>query len=173
MPHRLLATHATEAFVAFASFLVAAAGNLLLYETDAEAAEAMRWLVLPMIGGAFAAAAAIGFNRSRENVRVVVARGICALVFGTAVPKLFSMMHPWIRDLFLEPLAIFLSGFIIALVVFILSRPFVQRFYERSDRIANEQLDELEERFKRSHRKNFPRLPVIDKLQHDQDHEQK
>lgn len=149
MPERFFGP-LSEATLAIVTFVVTTASHLLLYDSDEQAREALRWLLLPLIGSLLAAGGVILFNPRPEHRKIVFGRSIFAVVFGTAVPKLTSLMHPWLQHFYVEPAAILLSGFVVAMVVFVLSKPFVQKFYARSDRMADEGLDNLEARFRQS-----------------------
>jgi hypothetical protein len=146
MPHRILQPISEAAF-AVMTFVTATATQLLLYDNEEQATDALRWLLLPLLGSMLAAGGAILLNPRPEHRKIVFGRSVFAVVFGTTVPKLTSLLHPWLQSYYVEPAAILLSGFIIAVTVYVLSKSFVQKFYDRADRIAEERLNKLEERF--------------------------
>jgi hypothetical protein len=145
MPERFLLP-CSEAALALIVVVVGAASKMLLYESEAEAVDALRWLLLPLIGSLLAAGGAIMFNPRPEHRKIVFARSIWGVVLGTALPKLTSMLHPWIAQMYVEPSVLLLAGFGLCTGAYILSRPLVQKVYDRADRLADQGLDELERR---------------------------
>jgi len=114
------------------------ASGLILAEAPAPQQFALQWFLLPLLGALAASVAAIFLNPAPEARKTVLARSICGVVVGTAVPKVVSLIHPAIRELALDPAMAFLAGFGFGVLGYVLSKPFMVRLYERSGDIASD-----------------------------------
>lgn len=123
--------------------ICAAATNALLAEAPATDLHELRLLLLPFIGALVASGGMIMFNPEPETRRIVIGRSIFALFAGACGPSIAGMIHPVMEQL--RPVAMLVSGAGIAGLVFVLSRPFCRKLYERADRLAERQLDIIED----------------------------
>lgn len=141
-------THVLDTAI-FMLISTGAAASALLGNTDAEdpmAAE-MRLLLLPFIGASILSLAAIMFSPDPETRKVTIGRSLVALFIGTLAPQLIAAIHPSIANLSVKPVFLLMTGGCIAFITYILSKPFAQQFYERSERIARREAAKLEGRF--------------------------
>lgn len=127
--------------------------------SDEESVMAMRWFLLPLLGSMVASCGAILLNPNPEDKRVVVGRSIFSMAMGTAIPKVASLIiskdtWPWLAGVYVDPAVIFMMGFFIATAVYILSRPFVQKFYDKSDGISDELHNDFHDRIFKNRKKN-------------------
>ena len=150
MPTRLLSPlslqHFGENLSVFGFFTFASVSRLLIDDDLEQTSLSMRWLLLPMLGSMAAAIVAVLLNPDPEKHKVIIGRGVVGVAFGTSIPKLVSLVHPWFHSLYLEPSAIFLSGLLIGLVFYVMAKPFVEAMYKRSGRVSRETLDRLEKK---------------------------
>lgn len=110
-------------------------------------ADAVRWLLMPLIGSLVACLGAFMFN-GEETRRHVIGRCIFAVSAGTLLPRIISLLHPKLQSMAIEPTLLFLMGIIISTFVYVLSRNFMEGFFRRSRKMATEYLDEVERRTK-------------------------
>lgn len=121
------------------SVISVAASRLVLADATApEAQFALQWFLLPMLGALCASVCAMLLNPAPEARKTVLARSIFGVVFGTAIPKVLSMVHPALKELALDPAITFLAGFVVCFLVYVIARPFVERLYARSGDIAGQ-----------------------------------
>lgn len=144
-----------ETAVATTTMVGMIAAKLLFSDGDEESILAMRWFLLPLLGSMVASCGAILLNPRPEDKRIVVGRSIFAMAIGTAVPKVASLIiskdtWPWLAGIYVDPFVIFMAGFIIAVCSYVLSRPFVEKFYNRSDSYADDLHDDIGDRMRRN-----------------------
>lgn len=142
-------THFAEPLLAGILAIVAIASKLLFLAvaTGTEKIDAMQWSLLPLIGALLASGGAFMLNAKPEDRRTVAGRAIFACVFGVTMPKLLSIMHPWLQEATVDPILVILFGFLSGLIGYILSRPLVTRLFQRAPRMADEQIDAAYRRF--------------------------
>lgn len=146
MPHRLAI--ATEAVLGFITLLATAASSeLMITEAARSDVEELRMLLLPLIGSLIMSGGMIMLNPSPETRQVTIGRAIIALFLGAAMPQVLALVHPKMAGVVNHPVLLLVAGGLISSLVFILAKPFVQGFYRRSQRIAEEQLEHLERRY--------------------------
>lgn len=120
------------------TLMTAIASSLILADAPPPQQFALQWFLLPLLGSLAASVAAIFLNPAPEARKIVLARSICAVVVGTAVPKVVSLIHPATRELALDPAVAFIAGFGFGVLGYVLSRPFMTKLYERSGDIASD-----------------------------------
>lgn len=146
MPHRLMHPLSEIALTGF-SLLAAASSGLLMADTAPPAQQfALQWFLLPLLGALCAAVCAMLLNPSPEARKIVLARSIFGVVMGCGIPKIISLFHPALKELSLDPAITFLSGFLVCMLAYVVSRPFVEKLYDRSGAIANELEQHVEQR---------------------------
>ena len=146
MPHRLAI--ATEAVLGFITLLATAASSeLMITEAARSDVEEMRMLLLPLIGSLIMSGGMIMLNPSPETRQVTIGRAIIALFLGASMPQVLALVHPRLAGMVDHPVLLLVAGGMISSLIFILSRPFVQGFYRRSQRIAEQQLEQIERRY--------------------------
>lgn len=146
MPHRLAI--ATEAVLGFITLLATAASSeLMITEAARSDVEELRMLLLPLIGSLIMSGGMIMLNPSPETRQVTIGRAIIALFLGASMPQVLALVHPRLAGMVDHPVLLLVAGGMISSLIFILSRPFVQGFYRRSQRIAEQQLEQIERRY--------------------------
>ena len=146
MPHRLAI--ATEAVLGFITLLATAASSeIMITEAARSDVEEMRMLLLPLIGSLIMSGGMIMLNPSPETRQVTIGRAIIALFLGASMPQVLALVHPRLAGMVDHPVLLLVAGGMISSLIFILSRPFVQGFYRRSQRIAEQQLEQIERRY--------------------------
>lgn len=120
------------------------AAGVLLAVLPPDRTELILWTLLPMIGATLAASGAFCFNTASEVRKIVVGRCLFALVIGIIGPRILSMVHPWLRDIMIDPLLLVGAGFVHGFLGYLLSWPFVRRAYERAPAVAARQVAALE-----------------------------
>lgn len=157
MPHRLY--HVLDCVIMSIATIVTAAGSgLMLAElpspgSASAAASAvatatdLKLLLLPLIGSLIASGGMIMLNPAPETRRIVIGRACFALIFGATGPQIVALFHPSIAGIIQVPAVPLLLGLIISVVIYAVSKPFAQKLYRRSDRMAEQQLNEIERRF--------------------------
>lgn len=128
------------------SLISAVASPLLLADAAPAQQFALMWLLLPLLGSLCSSVCAMLFNPNPEARKIVMARCVFAVVFGTGIPKILSMIHPALRDWALDPVFTFLAGFVIAMVCYICARPLVEKLFARSGDYADRAVDLVERR---------------------------
>jgi len=120
--------------------------GIVLAVAPPDRVELMTWTLLPMIGATLASGGAFCFNTQPEVRRIVVGRCLFALVVGVLGPRVLSMVHPWLRDMMIDPLLLVGAGFFHGFVGYLMSWPFVRRAYERAPAVAEKQMAAIEKR---------------------------
>lgn len=143
----------TTATIAAMQIMVA---SFLLAVLPPESAEVMMWTLLPMIGATLASGGCFCFNLQAEVRKIVVGRCLFALVIGVLGPRVMSMMHPWIKDIMVDPLLLVGAGFINGFVGYLMSWPFVRRAYERAPVVADKQMKFIESKIDQKIAQNNP-----------------
>lgn len=146
MPHRLY--HVLESVLGLVALLATTASSeLMISEASSGDVDELRLLLLPLIGSLIMSGGMIMLNPSPETRQVTIGRAIIALFLGASMPQVLALVHPRLAGMVDHPVLLLVSGGMISSLIFILSRPFVQGFYRRSQRIAEQRLDELERRY--------------------------
>ncbi|MDB6118399.1 MAG: hypothetical protein JWO08_2180 [Verrucomicrobiaceae bacterium] len=146
MPHRLF--HVTETCLALITSLCATAGgHLMLAEAALNEPDELRLLLLPLIGALIISGGLIMLNPAPETRRIVIGRAMIALFCGAIGPQVIALVHPSLGGIIHHPALLLAAGAIIGGVVIVLSKPFAEAFYQRSQRLAEQELDRLEQKF--------------------------
>jgi hypothetical protein len=106
----------------------------------------LKLLLLPFLGALVMSGGIIMLNPQIETRRIVIGRSIFALFCGTLAPQLISFFHPALADLSIKPIVQIATGGLIACLVYILSKPFTGKLYERADAISALGVQRLENR---------------------------
>jgi hypothetical protein len=145
LPHLPNAMHPiSEIAIVGLSLIGVTASPMLLADNPPAQQFALQWLLLPLLGSLLASVAAMMFNPNPEARKTVLARCVFAVTFGTGVPKVLSMVHPAIREWSLDPVFTFLSGFVVATLVYVCARPLVEKLFARSGEYADHAIDIVE-----------------------------
>lgn len=107
------------------------------------AAAAMMWSVMPIVGAFLASTMAFLLNRVSENRRAVTGRVIGALVLGVSVPRLLTYVHPWVKDLSMDPILLILSGFASGLLGYAAAAHIVDRFFKDGPSIVDKGMEKI------------------------------
>lgn len=146
MPHRLY--HVLESVLGLVTLLATTASSeLMISEAASGDVDELRLLLLPLIGSLIMSGGMIMLNPSPETRQVTIGRAIIALFLGASMPQVLALVHPRLAGMVDHPVLLLVSGGMISSLIFILSRPFVQGFYRRSKRIAEQRLDQLERHY--------------------------
>lgn len=108
-------------------------------------AEVMYWTLLPMLGATIASGGAFCFNTQPEVRKIVVGRCLFALFIGVVGPRVMSMIHPWLREIMIDPLLLVGAGFLHGFIAYLMSWPFVRKAYDRAPNVADKQLAAIEQ----------------------------
>jgi len=109
-----------------------------------EQVELMSWTLLPMVGATIASGGAFCLNTQTELRRYVIGRCLFALVVGVVGPRLTSMIHPWVSGMMVDPILKVGAGFVFGFVGYVVSWPFVKKFYDRAPNTAAELVKAVE-----------------------------
>lgn len=143
MPDRFI--HLVDATITGVVTLVTTmASSLLIVESLTQQVNELRLLFIPLIGGLIMSGGLILLAPSIETRRVTVGRAIIGLFFGSALPSLAALIYPPLEHIVIHPVALLIGGGLATGFFFVLSRPFVRRFYHRSDDIAKDAVDAVE-----------------------------
>jgi len=141
--------HVLDTIIIANSTFITSASALLLAETSvvpvSDMAE-LRLLLLPLIGSLVVSGGFIMMNPNQETRKITIGRSIFALFFGVLMPQIIGEFHPALQTLALKPVVLVLTGGLIAGVAYVLSKPFTRGMYERADRVAKKELDQLEQK---------------------------
>jgi Na+/phosphate symporter len=137
------------AIVAVQSITVAAAALLLNSPQPGDAEVVantleLQFLLLPLIGSAFVSGGLIMLNPNPETRQVIIGRGIFALFFGVLIPQVLGLVVPSVKELSMKPAVLVLAGGVVAGFVFVVSKPFVVRLFEKSGGMAKRLADKVE-----------------------------
>lgn len=144
-PHHhcpMLAEVATATLVVVQSAIAA----FLMAVIPSDQLELMSWTLLPLIGATLAAGGAFCLNTQQEVRKIVVGRCLFAIVVGVVGPRLFSMVHPSMRELMSDPLLKVGAGFIHGFIGYVMSWPVVRKSYERAPAAAAQMVKTVEQR---------------------------
>lgn len=103
----------------------------------------LRLLLLPLMGALIVSGGMIMLNPEPETRRIVIGRAIFALFLGACAPSMAGMIHPVLEQL--KPVMMLATGGAVAGLVYVISRPFTRKLYERAERMAERQIDALED----------------------------
>lgn len=102
--------------------------------------------ILPLLGALLMAGAAILLNPAPETRRIVIGRSIIAILFGVTTPQAIPFFHSNFDPLKTPPIILAFIGAISAFVPYMLSRPFFNQAYAKSEAVAKNLQDELVKR---------------------------
>lgn len=125
------------------------ASPVLLATAPTEEQYALQWLLLPMLGSLLASVCAMLLNPRAEVRKHVLARGIFGVVMGTACPKIVSMVHPALANIFGDPAFKCIFGFFVCLFFYVVAKPVVEKLYGRSDSMSEDLLNTVESQVKK------------------------
>lgn len=118
----------------------------MLAEAASQQIDELRMLLLPLIGSLIVSGGMIMLNPSVETRKIIIGRAIIGLFFGTVGPQVVALFHDKLAGLTSHPVLLLTAGGLICGLFFVLSKPFVQGLYKRSQRIAEAELDKIEKR---------------------------
>lgn len=144
MPQRV--NHVAEVLLSGSLAIIALATRALIAFENAPQAEAMSWLLLPLIGSVMASIGAFLFNPSIEDRRTVAGRMVVGVFCGITVPNVAFYMSDTLQKASVVPAVQLLLGFGICAISFMMAKPLFQGGYKRSNEWADAGLDELERR---------------------------
>ena len=98
----------------FAAFIIIA--TTVELQSEGEHMVAVYWSLMPMLGAIVASGMAFLLNRIDEGPKVIAGRFIMALVTGVGLPRILTYIHPWLKDLSLDPILLVLGGFFCGLM---------------------------------------------------------
>lgn len=141
--------HVLDCIIVCGSTSLLAASQLLLADTvTAETtSEDMRLLLLPLIGGMIVSGGLIMLNPNPETRRITIGRAFLGLFFGVLAPQIFASFHPALGALGNKPFLLLLVGGVASGLAYVLSKPFANQLYARSERIAAREANRLEGKF--------------------------
>jgi hypothetical protein len=147
MPHRI--PHVLDSVMLAITTIVTAAGSQLLIAdaSTVAAGNELKLLLLPLIGALIMSGGCIMLNPSPEDRRKTIGRGIIALFFGAAGPQVIALTHPAFAVLTSHPVVLLVAGAVVSFICYVLSRPFVEGAFKRSNIISSAALDELQRRY--------------------------
>lgn len=132
-----------------------AAVTLLLYansiftsptfaQTDGyEAVSIAKWTTWPMVGALGASLMAFLLNRVSERRGAVAGRVICSMVFGVGIPRALIKIHPWIKEMSLDPLLLLISGFVFGLLGYAAAVYVVDKFFNVAPAFVDRGVEQL------------------------------
>jgi hypothetical protein len=118
---------------------------ILLAIVPMDKIELIYWTLLPLLGTTIVSCGAFCFNTQQEVRRIVIGRCCFAILVGVVGPRCMSMVHPWIREVMVDPLLLVGAGAVHGFVGYLISWPFVRRAYERAPAIADKQMSAIEQ----------------------------
>jgi hypothetical protein len=146
--------HVLDLVLACAATVITASTAACLATVKPFDAQEQLWiLLLPLIGAVMMFSGAVLLNPQQEHRRIVIGRAAIALFFGTVTPSIGLAVTPnllpsgwlWICDVMSQPAALLATGGVVGSIVYVLSRPFFERLYERADAIVVEQVRRIED----------------------------
>lgn len=150
MPHRLY--HIFDTVLWSVTGISALASSTVLLAQASLQAEASKFdslslLLLPLIGALIMSGGMIMLNPEPEKREKTIGRGIISLFFGACLPSVIALIHPHLKIITEFPVLLLAVGGSIAALTYILSRPLVEKLYQRSAQISEEALDKLQQRY--------------------------
>jgi Na+/phosphate symporter len=128
----------------------AAASTLILGTADtAQQIAELKLLLLPFLGALVMSGGIILLNPQIETRRIVIGRSIVALFCGSLAPQLIAIIHPNLVNISIKPVAQIAIGGLIAVIAYIMSKPFTNQLYSHADGIAKDQADKLQKKLGR------------------------
>lgn len=116
-------------------------------------------LLLSFIGSLVTFCGAVMLNPQQEHRKIVIGRAAFALFFGAVAPSIAMEITPnllpegwmWMMKVLSHPASVLAAGGIVAMAVYVISRPFCFRLYDRADAMAAAQVKRIEEFAKGPH----------------------
>lgn len=147
MPHRLLLLldqHYADSLVAMLTTLLATTFSAAMLAADtglsAETTE-IRLLLMPLIGALVGTTGMVLLAPMREDRRRVAGRAILAVAFGAGAPVVIGITSSYGRLMAGHPVALWLVGLIVAMIIFALARAVAERLFARADDLAERIVD--------------------------------
>lgn len=138
--------HVMDTIITAGGALVIAAANLLLAtESVTHEVSELRILLIPFMGAVVASGGAILLNPKVETRNIVIGRAMIALLVGSAGPAAIGAFFDSTNWLWKTPAILLLAGAAIAGIAYVLSRPFFNNLYSRSDAIAKREIRRIEQ----------------------------
>lgn len=120
--------------------------NAIVGLMPSDSADLYKWTFTPLIGSLFGGLIAYAFNPRNESRRIIGGRAGVCIATGVIFTRVAVYFHPWIKELFNDPIILMGAGLGHGSLGFILSFWFVRGAYARAPRVAEEQLDEIEKK---------------------------
>lgn len=124
-----------------ASFILVAA-TVELQQADVHISP-VYWSLMPVLGAVLASGMAFLLNSVEEGPRAVAGRFIGALVTGVGIPRILTYMHPWLKEVALDPILLIVGGFFCGLMGYAAAKFTVEKFFKDAPRLVNSQMDRL------------------------------
>ena len=147
MPHRL--TPFIDSVIASIMLAVTSSSTLILADNakTPDKMDDLLLLLLPLIGALIVSGGVITLNPKEENRKKIMGRCSIAVFFAVVGPSSIALLHPALAIITNFPALLLMAGGLIFMLIYILSKPIIERFYSRSDGIAEKAVDEVEQRF--------------------------
>lgn len=138
-------THTSEFISASILAVQGIATAILLALVPMDKLEMVYWTLFPLLGTTIISCGAYCLNTQQEVRRIVIGRCCFAIIVGVVGPRVMSMVHPWLREVMIDPLLLVGAGAAHGFVGYLISWPFVRRAYERAPAIADKQMSAIEQ----------------------------
>ena len=125
----------------FAAFIIIA--TTVELQSEGEHMVAVYWSLMPMLGAIVASGMAFLLNRIDEGPKVIAGRFIMALVTGIGLPRILTYIHPWLKDLSLDPILLVLGGFFCGLMGYAAAKYTVDKFFKDAPGLVDDQMEKL------------------------------
>lgn len=141
MPHRL--AHIQEMVITLLGVVYSGVNYIVLATASQTEAEALRWSLLPLLGGLLACGGAFLLSQDREQNRIVVGRTIFALVACVISCKVASLIpiSDALSSIITDPLILVGIGFTAGVIWYFLSKPIVVRLAKQAPATADDLID--------------------------------
>lgn len=141
----LIGVAATKLYLQAANFFILAQTNSPKLVQASTEYDYMRWLLLPLIGAAVAAGICLAFS-NQEQKRDAPGRAMSGIFIGTLSVQLLAQM-PYMDRWIIHPHALVLIGFVVSLLIYGFSQPFVRKYMDRtSHNLADKAASKVEEK---------------------------
>jgi len=149
MPHRFLPI--IDTLMSTVMALIASSSTLILAQSAAvegpSKIDSIFLLLLPLIGALLVSIGVINLNPKQEEREKIIGRSTIAVFFSAVGPSSIALLHPSLKIITEFPVLLLLAGGLIFGLIYILSRPIVEKIYNRSSSIAENAINAAQYKF--------------------------
>lgn len=146
MPDRY--NHLAEVLLASMLAIVGLTRHIILLVVPPDLSHLYTFTLTALIGSLIGGLVSYFFNPRNEPPKIIGGRAMVCVVTGVIGTRIMGFLHPWVNELFSDPLLLIGAGVMNGGFGFILSFWFFRGGWQRAPRIAEQQLDLVEQKFK-------------------------